>query len=209
MPPSKSSKWFITLSTRSEQDVDEILVQTTVQGYKQYYVVKEYGQKHDHPHYHICLWGDKEERQDVVRRRWITLLSLEAQTNAVTVKPITNDQQLIGKYLNKDEYAEVLISNIPDSEVTRMKEMYDKVNKVKPLKYKHLCISDVADAIVSYSKAHSLPLQTRQHVSDVIYYMYQEGIRFNSTLRCPNVIWKEICLIVSDRPLDEREIFIG
>lgn len=206
MPASTNCNWFITISTTTYDQIDESVVRTTVHGYQKYYVVKEYGHNHTHPHLHVCLWGNKQERQDVVRRRWYSLLNLHDFPHAIKVSPITDENRLIGQYLQKDDYLEVLESNIPDDQLDTLKKMYQKIPNIRAPKRKHLTISDVADTIISYSKAHDMPLDSRQQCSNVISKMYQEGFRFLSALSKMRYIWSEIQMI-SGQTIDADELF--
>lgn len=197
MPTSSASNWFITVSTRSEEDVDLKVLDTLCTVYAQYYVVREEGSDGTHPHFHAALWGDKVETQAAVRKRWIRQLDLEDQGRSVVVKMIDDGNRLIGQYLSKDPNVQVLHSNLPDSLVTSLREIYKKVNDNKKKK-KYIVISNLADEIIKHAKATERELRTKEDLCKVVSSMYQSGMRFISGLSRMKSIWVEIQMIQGD-----------
>jgi len=193
MPSSTSKDWFITISTRSIEDVPLDVVHTLTTCNQKYYAVLEHGKDHAHPHIHVAIWTDTEVRQDVVRRKWISRLKLQDQNRSVVVKPMTDATRLIGQYLQKEDEFQLLWSNIPPDDV---QDMVNRCGKTpKPQKLKHIPNSVLPDTIFQYSLDHNHQLQTPDGMMYVISRMYQDGYRFSSAMRSLKYVWSELQMI--------------
>lgn len=197
MPSSTASKWFITVSTEVWEKIDLEMVIKQSTCYAEYYVIKEYGSEGNHPHIHAFLQGVKDEKQEIVRRRWMKVLvdiPSEHVKHALKVMPCTDKDRLLGQYFTKEIGVEVLISNIPTSKIDTLREAYKNVNsqKQKLSKWKQPALSQMPDEMTKFSQVHDLPLTTHSEFKDVLRHMMRNGYNLVNILGRMKYVWSQL-----------------
>lgn len=193
MPAVKSFEWFITLSTPDESSIDLEVVHKLVHSYPNFHVVKEFGKEGNHPHYHCVLWGlAVEQRQDVVRRKWIQALDLTAfAQHGITVCPVHARDRLIGKYLEKDPLREIIWSSLSEAEVANLQSKHaatvasDKDKK----KGKSLTLLNAPGEIVKFAQNNDMPLDRKRDLAAVIKLMIKSGFNLMGVMGRLKHIW--------------------
>lgn len=202
MPPSRSQKWFITVSPRVYEEIDQKVVASRSMVYAEYHVIKEYGSNGDHPHIHAYVSGKQEESQEQVRRRWMSCLPKDTTDYKIALKVVkcTDRDQLIGAYLQKDAKCEVLYSNMSDEELSRLRDEYAHINKAKskPSKWKKPSLESMTDEMLNYVKVHELPLKTHADFKDVVRHMMKNGYMLVNIQNRLKYVWCQIASIVGE-----------
>lgn len=193
MPSKTSTAWLITISTADFEEVDMDLTRTVTQSFPVYYMVKEFGNDGSHPHLHIYVRSEEDRRQDSVRRQFLKCVKVHTP-HCLDVRAVTDHQNLIGRYFQKDTTASVIMTTFTDSEITTMKEHAKRVVQA-PMKTRNVGLSTAADTIIKYAKAHDMPYDSRYCINCILNLMYRDGFRFTSVLPRLRFIAKEIeCL---------------
>lgn len=199
MPTSRSTSWFITISPRLETDVDLEVVSTMVATWPNRHFVREVGSNGLHPHFHIVVWGDKQESQESVRKRFLRSIAKDIPDDEkkyfLNVKPVDDRNKLIGSYLQKDAFVQVLDSTIPDADLTSLKELYINHPVKTKTKTRNLALVGLADEIIKFATAEDYDVTDRNQFKDIIQKMYQSGYRMTHALRSIKTIYLEVCMI--------------
>lgn len=190
MPSSKGNTWFITISPRNYGDIDLDKVYTWSKAYPTHMVVKEYGKTGDHEHLHIYTKGEVVEQQQTLRARWLKCLPPDTPKVALHITPCTKYDQLIG-YLLKEAKVEVLLNTIDDSEITRLRETYSKVNKNKAgaTKNRRPSFDQLPQVIIDYAAGKELPLTGQRDFNIVVRQMARDGYYFIHYLNRMKQVW--------------------
>jgi len=144
MPGKLSKEWFITISPRTEDEVDLEAVHQKVTASHEHHWVREEGLNGDHPHYHIYLKHEEARRSDVVKKSWSKCYDEKGDMphNWLVVIPVTDKDRLIGGYLNKAD-SKVMSTTFTEEQLKGLRDVHKVVAAKQGKRVKRKCLTNL------------------------------------------------------------------